>query len=67
MESEPQDRRTAGWILARTHTFIHKIFSSVPGTRWQGYTELHKKNHYDPHNYDGVITLTESQTFHPGV
>ena len=68
VESEPQDRLTARWISARTHSFTHQIFSSVPGTRWQEYTEeLYKKDRHDPHNYDGVIILTESQTAHPGV
>ena len=27
--------------------------------RWQEYTELYKKDHHDPHNYDGVITHLE--------
>ena len=27
--------------------------------RWQEYTELYKKVHYDPDNYDGVITHLE--------
>ena len=60
VESEPQDRLTARWISARTHSFTHQIFSSVPGTRWQEYTEeLYKKDRHDPHNYDGVIILIE--------
>ena len=28
--------------------------------RWQEYTELHKKDHHDPDNHDGVITHLES-------
>ena len=60
VELEPQDRLMAGWILARTHSFTHQIFSSMPGTKWQEYTEeLHKTDPHDPHNYNGVITLTE--------
>ena len=27
--------------------------------RWQGYTELYKKDLHDPHNDDGVITPPE--------
>ena len=27
--------------------------------RWQEYTELYKKDLYDPHNHDGVITHLE--------
>ena len=27
--------------------------------RWQGYTELYKKDLYDPDNHDGVITHLE--------
>ena len=28
--------------------------------RWQKYTELHKKDHHDPDNHDGVITQLEA-------
>ena len=27
--------------------------------RWQEYTELYKKGHYDPDNHDGVVTCLE--------
>ena len=29
--------------------------------RWQEYTELCKKDLHDPHNHDGVITITIEQ------
>ena len=31
--------------------------------RWQKYTELHKKDHHDPDNHDGVITHLEPDIF----
>ena len=62
VELEPQDRLMARWILARTHSFTHQIFSSMPGTKWQEYTEeLHKKDLHDPDNHDGVITHLEPE------
>ena len=35
--------------------------------RWQGYTELYKKDLHDPDNHDGVITHLEPGTLECGV
>ena len=38
--------------------------------RWQEYTELYKKDFYDPDNHDGVITHLDTKRRngrHPGM
>ena len=57
-------RDTKGTFHAKTGTIKERNVKDLTGAedikkRWQGYTELYKKDLHDPDNHDGVITHLE--------